>query len=43
MDAAVYPRISQVRTGLQAGVHRQQEDCAAHAAKLGFRRPAIVH
>ncbi|WP_409264087.1 recombinase family protein [Microbacterium aquimaris] len=37
--AAVYLRISQDRTGLQAGIQRQQEDCAAHAAKLGFTDP----
>lgn len=39
--AAVYLRISQDRTGLQAGIQRQQEDCAAHAAKLGFTDPQV--
>ncbi|WP_454151187.1 recombinase family protein [Microbacterium lacticum] len=40
-QAAVYLRISQDRTGLQAGIHRQQEDCLAHAAKLGFADPQV--
>lgn len=40
MDAAVYLRISQDRTGLQAGIQRQQEDCLARAAKLGFAKDA---
>ncbi|WP_210727061.1 recombinase family protein [Sanguibacter hominis] len=38
---AVYLRISQDRTGLQAGIQRQQEDCLAHAAKLGFTDPQV--
>ncbi len=41
MNAAVYLRISQDRTGLQAGIQRQQEDCLAHAAKLGFTDPQV--
>lgn len=40
-QAAVYLRISQDRTGLQTGIRRQQEDCAAHAAKLGFTDPQV--
>lgn len=40
-QAAVYLRISQDRTGLHAGIQRQQEDCAAHAAKLGFTEPHV--
>lgn len=40
-QAAVYLRISQDRTGLQAGIQRQREDCAAHAAKLGFTDPQV--
>ena len=36
MDAAVYLRISQDRTGLHAGVQRQQEDCLALATQLGL-------
>lgn len=40
-QAAVYLRISHDRTGLQAGIQRQQEDCAAHAAKLGFTDPRV--
>lgn len=40
-QAAVYLRISQDRTGLQAGIQRQQEDCLAHAATLGFDDPQV--
>lgn len=40
-QAAVYLRISQDRTGLQAGIQRQQEDCASHAVKLGFADPQV--
>ncbi|WP_460681808.1 recombinase family protein [Nesterenkonia populi] len=32
---AVYLRISQDRTGLRAGVQRQEADCVALAARLG--------
>lgn len=39
--AAVYLRISQDRTGQQAGIGRQREDCLAHAARLGFADPII--
>nr|WP_281721800.1 recombinase family protein [Nitrosomonas nitrosa] len=41
MSAAVYLRISQDRAGLRAGVQRQQEDCFALAARLGFDDPPI--
>ncbi|MDN5715674.1 MAG: recombinase family protein [Janibacter sp.] len=41
MDAAVYVRISQDRTGMQAGVHRQQEDCLSLADRLGFADPQV--
>ncbi|MBX3438560.1 MAG: recombinase family protein, partial [Planctomycetaceae bacterium] len=41
MDVAVYLRISQDRTGLHAGVQRQQEDCLALADQLGFSDPQI--
>ncbi len=34
--AAIYARISQDREGLQLGVQRQEEDCAALAAAKGW-------
>ncbi|WP_162301578.1 recombinase family protein [Nesterenkonia muleiensis] len=35
VQAAIYLRISQDRTGLRAGVQRQEADCLALAARLG--------
>lgn len=40
-QAAVYLRISQDRTGLHAGVQRQQEDCLTLADQLGFTDPQV--
>lgn len=40
-DAAVYLRISQDRTGMQAGIQQQQEDCLALAVRLGFTEPQV--
>jgi len=40
--AAVYVRISQDRSGLQAGVLRQQEDCLDLAARLGYEDPVVL-
>ncbi|MGO2941280.1 MAG: recombinase family protein [Brevibacterium aurantiacum] len=40
-QAAAYLRISQDRTGLQAGIQRQREDCLVHAAKLTFAEPQV--
>lgn len=37
----VYLRISEDRTGQEAGVDRQQEDCVRHAKNLGEDAPAI--
>ena len=37
----MYLRISQDRTGLHAGVQRQQEDCLALADQLGFTDPQV--
>ena len=42
VSAAVYVRISQDRSGLQAGVRRQQEDCLDLAARLGFEDPVVL-
>ena len=39
--AVVYLRISQDRTGQQAGIQRQQEDCLALAAQLGITDPLV--
>lgn len=39
--AVVYLRISQDRTGQQAGIQRQQEDCLALAARLGITDPLV--
>lgn len=39
--AVVYLRISQDRTGQQAGTQRQQEDCLALAARLGVADPLV--
>lgn len=39
--AAVYLRISQDRTGQQAGVERQREDCLLLATQLGLPEPPV--
>lgn len=41
MGTVVYLRISQDRTGQQAGIQRQQEDCLALAARLGIADPLV--
>jgi site-specific DNA recombinase len=38
--AAIYCRISEDREGVALGVARQQEDCRALAARLGYTVPA---
>ncbi|MFI2486113.1 recombinase family protein [Promicromonospora kroppenstedtii] len=42
VTAAVYVRISQDRSGLQAGVLRQQEDCLDLAVRLGLEDPVVL-
>lgn len=40
-DAVIYLRISQDRTGQQAGIQRQREDCLTLAAQLGITGPLV--
>lgn len=36
MRAAIYLRISDDRTGLEAGVRRQRDDCLSYCSRMGF-------